>query len=99
MQLKESNKGWHSEWFLIANQQPELPPRIGFGPISMPECANQPTSEEQVQVNELLAKITDLKAWELTVGAISVNFCQRMTQPIKLRVHPLYEYSGLGDPT
>nr|TKW21741.1 hypothetical protein SEVIR_4G141200v2 [Setaria viridis] len=99
LQLRESNKGWHSEWFLIANQHPELPRCTGYEPVSMPEWSNQPTSEEQVQVDELLEKITDLKAQGLIAGTISINFCQRVTQRIKYRVHPSYEYSRLDDPT
>lgn len=50
-------------------------------------------------MDELLEKIVDLKARGLIAGAISINFCQRATQPIKYRVHPSYEYSGLDDPT
>lgn len=83
LQLKEFNKGWHSESFVIANQHPELPPRTGFGSVAVPEWSNQPTLEEQVQVNELLVKIADLKTRGLMAGAISLNFCQRLTQPIK----------------
>lgn len=83
LQLKESHKGWHAEWFLIANRKLELPPRTGFGPVSVSEWQNQPTSEGQVQVNELLVRIADLKARGLTPTAIGINFCQSATQPIK----------------
>jgi hypothetical protein len=30
---------------------------------------------------------------------VALNFICRWVQPCKERVHPLYEYSGLGDPT
>lgn len=49
-------------------------------------------------MDELLAKVTDLKAHGLIAEAISVNFCQKITKSIKHRVHLAYEYSG-PDPT
>uniref|UniRef100_K3XRP0 Transposase (putative) gypsy type domain-containing protein n=1 Tax=Setaria italica TaxID=4555 RepID=K3XRP0_SETIT len=88
LKLKESNKGWHNEWFTIANQKPELLPHSGYAPVTMPEWSNQPTSEEMVQVKKLLKEIADLKAFELRAGA-----------PIKNRVHLAYEYTGPLDPT
>lgn len=99
LKLKDLNKGWHKEWFLITNQKPELPPRLGYAPVTMPEWSNQPTSTEMVQVKQLLKEIADLKCRGLTARAVSINFCRRLTQPIKDRVHPAYEYSGLLDPT
>jgi hypothetical protein len=30
---------------------------------------------------------------------VALNFICRRVQPYKERVHPLYEYSGSGDPT
>jgi hypothetical protein len=30
---------------------------------------------------------------------VALNFIYRRVQPCKERVHPLYEYSGSGDPT
>lgn len=65
----------------------------------MPEWSNQPTLEEQIQVNQLLAKIADLKVHGLTSRAVSINFSRRLSQPIKHQVHPAYEYEGLQDPT
>lgn len=49
-------------------------------------------------MDELSTKIADLKVQGLTAAAISINFCQKATQPIKYQVHPSYEYSGLEDP-
>ncbi|RCV11265.1 LOW QUALITY PROTEIN: hypothetical protein SETIT_2G172600v2 [Setaria italica] len=96
LKLKDSNKGWHKEWFLIANQKPELLPYLGYAPVTMPEWLNQPTSIEMVQ---LLKDIANLKGHGLTTGAVSINFHRRLTQPIKDRVHPAYEYSGSLEPT
>lgn len=60
LKLKDSNKGWHKKWFLIANEKPELPPLRGYAPITMLEWSNQPTSIEMVQVKQLFEEIADL---------------------------------------
>jgi hypothetical protein len=36
---------------------------------------------------------------QLDGPTIALNFICRRVQPCKERVHPLYEYSGSGDPT
>ncbi|KAK8455111.1 hypothetical protein SEVIR_4G087903v4 [Setaria viridis] len=52
-----------------------------------------------VQVNQLQKEITDLKRRGLIAEAVSINFRRRLTQSIKDRVHPAYEYSGPLDLT
>jgi hypothetical protein len=49
-----------------------------------------------VQVKELLGMFDKNQPNELTVA---LNFICRWVQPCKERVHPLFEYSGLDDPT
>jgi hypothetical protein len=49
-----------------------------------------------VQVEELLGMI-DRR--QLDGSMTALNFIFRQVQPCKERVHPLYEYSGSGDPT
>jgi hypothetical protein len=49
-----------------------------------------------VQVEELLGMVDKRQLDGLT---IALNFIYRRVQPCKERVHPLYEYSGSGDPT
>jgi hypothetical protein len=49
-----------------------------------------------VQVDELLG-VVDRR--QLEGPTIALNFICRRVQPCKERVHPLYEYSRLGDPT
>jgi hypothetical protein len=49
-----------------------------------------------VQVEELL-RMFDRS--QLDRPIIALNFIGRRVQPCKERVHPLYEYLGLGDPT
>lgn len=50
-------------------------------------------------MKQLLKEIADPKARGFTTGAVSINFCWRLTQPIKDRDHLLYEYSGPLDLT
>ena len=51
-------------------------------------------------VRTLLKCLEDFKTSnEVTGVGVVRNFIGRRTQPIKERVHPAYEYSGLEDPT
>jgi hypothetical protein len=97
--LKDSNKRWAEEWFVVANPTPSLPPSTGYPPILSDKWEEMPTEGEMVQVRVLLAELTRLKADKLTGVAVALSFSKRLTQPIQDRVHPGYEYSGHDDPT
>jgi hypothetical protein len=43
--------------------------------------------------------VEDLKKRGVTGASIARSFCWRLIQPIKVRVHPAYEYWGQSDPT
>jgi shikimate 5-dehydrogenase len=43
-------------------------------------------------IKELLTLMSDLKKKGLTGGSVTMPFCRRLIQPIKDRVHPMYEY-------
>jgi hypothetical protein len=49
-----------------------------------------------VQVEELFGMFDRS---QLDGPTVALNFIYRRVQPCKERVHPLYEYSGSGDPT
>jgi hypothetical protein len=49
-----------------------------------------------VQVEELLGMVNRS---QLDGPTLALNFICRRVQPCKEQVHPLYEYSGSGDPT
>ena len=51
------------------------------------------------QVSDLLKDLAALKEKGLTAAAVCINFCQRLTQPIKERVHPGFEFWGANDPS
>jgi hypothetical protein len=40
-----------------------------------------------------------MKKWGVTGAAVARSFCRRLIQPIKDRVHPVYEYWGQSNPT
>jgi hypothetical protein len=42
----------------------------------------------------VLALVGELKKQGVTGAVVSRSFCRRMIQPIKVRVHPAYEYVG-----
>ena len=44
--LKDTNKGWKSEWFVIENPAPSLPVKSGFPPVHRAKWDNQPSSGE-----------------------------------------------------
>jgi hypothetical protein len=50
-------------------------------------------------LKEVLQLVSDMKKRGVTGAAVARSFCQRMIQPIKDRVHPVYEYCGQSDPT
>ena len=47
----------------------------------------------------LLKRLEDVKISDVSGVGVVGNFIGQRTQPIKDRVHPVYEYSGLEDPT
>jgi hypothetical protein len=47
----------------------------------------------------VLELVGDMKRRGVTGAAVARSFCRRMIQPIKDRVHPVYEYWGQSDPT
>jgi hypothetical protein len=46
-----------------------------------------------------MGMIAVLRNQRLTGPAIMLDFCKKLIQPIKDRIHPVYEYTGLEDPT
>jgi hypothetical protein len=57
------------------------------------------SSCEVNNLKEVLELVKDLKDKGVTGGSVGRSFCRRLIQPIKDRVHPVYEYWGQSDPT
>ena len=69
LELRDSDKGWDKEWFVVLNPTPCLPTRTGRAPESRACWEELPTEEEMVQVNLLLDEI-------------ALSFSKRPVQPI-----------------
>ena len=73
MELRDSNKGWHKEWFVVSNPAPCLPARIGRAPESR-ACWEELSTEEMVQVNLLLNEVAGLSVQGLTGAVVALSF-------------------------
>ena len=99
LELRDSNKGWHKEWFVVSNPTPCLSARTGRAPEPRACWEEQLTEEEMVQVDLLLKEIAGLSAQGLTGAVVALSFSRQLVQPIRDRVHPGFEYWGRQDPT
>jgi hypothetical protein len=59
--LKTSLKGWHTEWFYCENHKPSLPPFVGRFPEYDVSWAEEPTDAEELAVQALVDRVSDLK--------------------------------------
>jgi hypothetical protein len=90
--LPDNTAGWRSEWFYIADQLPGLPRRTGHEPMKMNECDLGLSSRDLAELKPVLELVRELKKQGVTGAAVTRSLCRRMIQPIKDRVHPVYEY-------
>jgi hypothetical protein len=67
--------------------------------VKIPEWDLGLYSREVDHIKAVLALVEDLKKRGVTGGSIARLFCWRLIQPIKDRVHPVYEYWGQTYPT
>jgi hypothetical protein len=97
--LPNNTAGWRSEWFYIADQLPGLPRRTGHKPVKINEWDLGLSSHDLAELKPVLELVSELKKQGVTGAAVARSFCRRMIQPIKDRVHPVYEYWGQSEPT
>ena len=81
-EIRDTNKGWAREWFVVANPAPCLPARTGRAPEYKACWEEPPMTKEIVQVERLLKEIADLSAQGLTGATVAISFCRRLMQPI-----------------
>jgi hypothetical protein len=97
--LPNNTAGWRSEWFYIADQIPCLPRHTSHKPAKISEWdLGLPTLDVE-DLKGVLELFSDMKKRGVTGAAVVRSFCRWMIQPIKDRVHPVYEYCGQSDPT
>ena len=78
LELRDSNKGWHKEWFMVWDPVPSLPARTGRARESCACWEELPAEEEMIQVNLLLNEITSLSALGLTGAVVALSFSKQL---------------------
>jgi hypothetical protein len=97
--LPDNTAGWRSEWFYIADHIPGLPRRTGHKPVKISEWDLGLSTRDREDLKGVLEIVGDTKRRGVTGATVARSSCRRMIQPIKDRVHPVYEYCGQSDPT
>jgi len=92
LELRDSNKGWNKEWFVVSNPAPCLPTRTGRAPEYRACWEELLIEKEMVQATILLNEIAGRWARGLTGPRVALSFSKRLVQPIQDRVHPGFEY-------
>jgi hypothetical protein len=57
------------------------------------------STRELEDLKGVLELVSDMKSRGVIGAVVARSFCRRMIQPIKDRVHPVYEYCEQSDPT
>jgi hypothetical protein len=98
--MTDSNKGWHAEWFYVSNPPPSLPRFSGHFAQKVDEWDRATGKDEKkAWVRPMLAELERLKQAGLTGVKVLWTFFERRVQPLKARAHPMFRYTGVGDPT
>jgi hypothetical protein len=97
--LPENTAGWRSEWFYTVDQLPRLPRHTGHKPLKISKLDLGLSSRDLEDLKGVIELVSNMKKWGVTGAAVARSFCRRLIQPIKDRVHPVYEYWGQSNPT
>lgn len=107
LKMKESVQGWRSKWFYMrdekrAGQKFGLAPFLDAPVVKKKSWKYATTEAEDQEADQLLKSISILlsqKRKELSRTSIYSLFIKRRVQPLQHRIHPMWEYSGVNDPT
>ena len=98
--LRSNLGAWRSRWFYAANTQPGLPEFSGSAPDSrINRWTSLPEDWEEGSAELLGIRLGQIATAGLTGIDILRVFLSRRVQPLKQRVHPLFEYTGTLDST
>jgi hypothetical protein len=98
--LKDNIKGWRFALFTMENHNKSLSACSRRQPhVLVPSWIKAPTDSEVVEAKILLAEVARLKDRGLTAKAVVIAFVFKNIQPLKDRVHPVYVYTGVRDPS
>ena len=78
LELRDNNKGWNKEWFVVSNRAPYLPARTDRALESRACWEELPTEEEMVQVTLLLDEIAGLSAQGLIAAMVALSYRKRL---------------------
>ncbi|OEL27528.1 hypothetical protein BAE44_0011453 [Dichanthelium oligosanthes] len=100
MKMADSNWGWHSEWFYVANP---LLPLLAFSGRFVEKLTHWewgPDDEERrMWTSPMHGLLRELKGAGLTGVKVMWTFFERRIQPLRARAHPMFRYTGASDPT
>ncbi|OEL27305.1 hypothetical protein BAE44_0011676 [Dichanthelium oligosanthes] len=98
--VTDSNKGWCSEWFYVANPSPPLPRFSGrFAQKGDKWDWATGVDEKKAWVHPMVELLRQLKKAGLTGVRVLWTFFERRVQPLAARAHPLFWYTGDDDST
>jgi hypothetical protein len=97
--MKTSLKGWYKSSFYCENHEASLPFFVDRVPEYNRTWAEEPISVELPIIAALANRVNDQKRRDLTGVCVATNWLARRAMPLKKKVHPGWEYSGLEDPT
>jgi hypothetical protein len=93
--LIDSNQDWKAKWFYI-NHHPELP-KPSRQQKHRPWWNTEPTTQEGIQLPELLEKIKALREARLRAEHVAFSFMKRRVQLQMARDTLGYQYTGEDD--
>ncbi|OEL13139.1 hypothetical protein BAE44_0025842 [Dichanthelium oligosanthes] len=100
MKIADSNKGWRSEWFYVANPPMSLPPfseRLAQRLLNWEWGPDE--DERRMWTGPMSMQLGELKGAGLSGVKVMWTFFEWRVHPLRARVHPLFRYTGAGDPT
>ncbi|KQJ88392.1 hypothetical protein BRADI_4g17405v3 [Brachypodium distachyon] len=86
LQQRESMESWRSKWLYVQNEASGADP-------------NLPAFSIKKKAASLMARMHSLMGQGLTGIHLMALFLRMRIQPLQARVHPMWSYEGLGDPT
>ena len=99
----DSAQNWRKKWFYFTSQQEGLPDFVEHSPLVKTRAwLHQTSAAEEAEAKPLMEKIEKLlKTTGRVVSGLHLisTFIKRDVQPLRARVHPMWEFQGVQDPT
>ena len=104
----ESVQAWRKKWFYIRDI-PAAGREFGLPPFKHGETVKRKkswkhtlTPDEIAETNQLMSRIEELQSkvgLEVSSLQIMATFIRRRIQPLRAQLHPMWQYTGVDDPT